>query len=69
MIAVTYVLILIYSPFQISVEQKPSQEQCATEAHGRIGEKLKVVFWEKEMMGPHPVVIAAICAQGEASNG
>lgn len=72
MILVTsYVLVLLYSPISpyfagTSIEARSNLEQCVLEAHGRLGEDLKLghIGWEKEMMGPLPKVIAAYCAEG-----
>ena len=73
-LAATSVLVLIYSPMSqyfpgFAFEERASEEQCLVEAPTRIGEELKATgqfAWEREMMGPIPKVIVAICARGVA---
>ncbi len=67
MVETFFVLVLIYSPFQMEIEQFPSKEQCIAATHGRIGEAMKVVAWDN-MAGSNPIprVIAAFCADGQA---
>lgn len=68
MIIASYILVLIYSPFQIAIEPRDNLTECTQDAASRIGESMKVTRWDN-MGGSHPIpkVVAAFCAQGSTS--
>ena len=65
MITAGLILVLVYSPFQITVEARDDALLCQAEAGRRIGEKLPVLAWDSlGGSNPIPVVVAAFCAPG-----
>lgn len=61
----SYILFLIYSGMGMDFVPQPSLETCVLESRVRIGEELKVQYWDYSR--PIPKVVAAFCAPGAAA--